>query len=77
MLGSVSVLYASTAMQFGTTVAYSVGYGRLLNDAATAVSSTSAADAAVANFGRAVKTESYIISVSLAINVSLLTFLLM
>ncbi|KAM5536538.1 hypothetical protein V8D89_009815 [Ganoderma adspersum] len=69
MLGSVIVLYASTAVHFGAVVAYSISYCRLLDDAVAALSSTSSTSAALTRFGRSTKIKSYIISVALAINV--------
>ena len=71
MLGSVIVLYTSTTVHFGAVVAYSISYCRLLDDAVAALSSASSTSAAVMRFGRSTKINSYIISVALAINVSI------
>lgn len=71
MLGSVILLYISTAVHFGAVVAYSLSYCRLLDNAVAALSSTSSTSAAVMRFERSTKINSYIISVALAVNVGL------
>lgn len=72
MLGSVLILYMSAAMHFGVAVTYSVGYGRLVNDAVASFSPASGStldQTTVTQFRRRAKTMSYIISLLLAINV--------
>ncbi|KAM5541615.1 hypothetical protein V8D89_004805 [Ganoderma adspersum] len=78
MLGSATALYASTAVYLGVQVAYFVGYGQLLNEAVAAVSSEdedsgSSTPMAVAlmRFGQSTKMKSHIVSLVLAIIVSL------
>ncbi len=77
MLGSVLILYVSTAMHFGVALTYSVDYGRLLNDAVIAFSSTSGSipgqTALVIQFQQRAKTMSYVVSLVLAINVGFKT----
>ena len=71
MLGSVFILYASTATDFAVKTMYVVEHGRLLNAAVAALETTSSSstDAALSQFGQRARTISYIISGLYAINV--------
>ncbi|KAI1790872.1 hypothetical protein LXA43DRAFT_1061837 [Ganoderma leucocontextum] len=73
MLGSLFLLYASTAIDFAVKTTYVVGHGRLLNDAVTALESMSpsSTEAALIQFGQRARTESYIIGAVIAINITL------
>ncbi|KAM5538807.1 hypothetical protein V8D89_007529 [Ganoderma adspersum] len=73
MLGSIFILYASTATDFAVKTMYVVEHGRLLNAAVAALETTSSSstDAALSRFGQRARTISYIISGLYAINITL------
>ena len=71
MLGSVFILYASTATDFAVKTMYVMEHGRLLNAAVAALETTSSSstDAALSQFGQRARTISYVIGVLYTINV--------
>ncbi|KAM5538806.1 hypothetical protein V8D89_007528 [Ganoderma adspersum] len=73
MLGSVFILYASTAIDFGVKTMYVVEHGRLLNAAIAALeaTSTSSTDAALSQFGQRARTISYVTGALYTINITL------
>ncbi|PIL26102.1 hypothetical protein GSI_11856 [Ganoderma sinense ZZ0214-1] len=73
MLGSVFVLYASTATDFAVKTTYVVEYGRSLNAAVAALefTSPSSTDAALSQFGRRARTISYVTGALYTINITL------
>ncbi len=72
MLGSVMVLYSSTAVYMGVQMADIVGYARVLNEAVAALSSEASGRLPVAltSFEQSARTKSHIISLVLAFNVT-------
>lgn len=80
MISSVTILYAAAVVHFSVQVAYSVGYGRLLNDAVAAVSSQDPASsidmpAALVRFEKGTKVQSHIVTLVLATIVSFMVHL--
>ncbi|PIL26103.1 hypothetical protein GSI_11857 [Ganoderma sinense ZZ0214-1] len=73
MLGSVFLLYASTATHFAAKTTYVVAYSRLFNAAVAALEPTPplSTDVAFAQFGEKARTISYIISAVIATNITL------
>ena len=81
MLGSVIVLYASTAVYMGVQMAYFVAYARLLSDAVTGLSSeastsSTAMSVALTRFGQSARSKGHIISLVLAVIVGFILQLL-
>ena len=71
MLGSIFILYASTATYLAAKTDYVVAHGRLLNDAVAALEPTSpsSTEAALIHFGQCARRASYIMGAVIAINV--------
>ncbi len=69
MLGSLFLLYTSTATDFAAKTAYVVAYGRLLDDTTAALQSPPSTDTALIQFGQHTRTTARIIGAVIAINV--------